>query len=675
LDKNLNLILNLTEGPETKSTSQKVNDSLGQMHRTLGDVKSSASEVLRLQTALVEKEKELQKLRSDRAAAVASGKSTAAIDARGAALTSQKRLTESALGTAKAGFDDSKARLQQSRNIWEKETAIYEREQEKRAQAEARAYKKSEKEREKFINAAKQTLTGLISLAESAALAYASVMHVDDKNVKAWLQWFAAIKSVGQAISGVFGVYKGINSLIKTIAASRALDTAATAANTKAQAQNATAAAAACAAKSCPGGGCTPAGGAPPVAGPAGKGFFAARATPWALTKFAGAVGAGFALGESFNYLRTGETLTSASMGAWNARTEMFKSGQKTEDLEVATRMRRDFKSNRSYNQELDYGQINLRRENEDNNQGVRERLSSRMKLNADGVARGVFRQVDVSGRDLDRRIANADTAYNQAFRAGDSASRSADTETRANGQKMLIEAEDQLIKKMELEIEKKQRALDKEARAQEKILKDAEKFHEANLKWLDKANQKLDKANARFDSMESGLGGMSRSKGKKAIGLYERFRTGDTDGMTTRDLDLIQQSGLIDPSNEDSMNRMRDARGRLLRDKYDSTPGDGGVIDQTIQRREAAVKDKKNAAEGVNLSFDPLIIEQAITVDLKTAQEEQINEYIEKLRPAIEDALKRRDALIIDSFTDKKIQELIQEELQRLEREREAQQ
>jgi hypothetical protein len=119
----------------------------------------------------------------------------------------------------------------------------------------------------------------------------------------------------------------------------------------------------------------------------------------------------------------------------------------------------------------------------------------------------------------------------------------------------------------------------------------------------------------------------------------------------------------------------MRDARGRLLRDKYDSTPGDGGVIDQTIQRREAAVKDKKNAAEGVNLSFDPLIIEQAITVDLKTAQEEQINEYIEKLRPAIEDALKRRDALIIDSFTDKKIQELIQEELQRLEREREAQQ
>lgn len=691
MDKNLNLILNLTEGPESKTTAQKVNDAFGQMHRTLGDVKKEASEALKLTQKQVELERQINELRKQRASAVAAGSSTAAIDARGGALTGELGRIKDARAQSSSKMQSAKDTLQQNRSTWEKESAIYEKEQERRAASAIRAQKKEEKERQKFINASKNALNGLIQLAESAAFAYAAMMNIDEKNVKKWLQWFAAIKSVSSGINGLLGTYKALHTLYKMITAARAAETTAVAANTAAQLINIATSKAACKAKDCGAGGCSgssarsawPAnmggGGVAPVK--PGSGWFspmAMKTSAWGLTKLAGAVGAGFALGEGFNYLRTGETLTSATIGAWNARTSQFKSEDKTRRMENELNISRSYKEGRTYNQDLHYGEVNLRRQNAEHRGDVLSRLESGMRLGTDGMARlpgaDNSSSIDVRGRDIERRLAAATAAESEARSAGGSASRSADVDTRANGMKMLAEAEDQLIKKMEIEIEKKQHALDNEMRAQEKILKSAEKFHAANLKWLDKANSAFEKAAGKADSMLGGLGQMSRSKQKRVLANYDKaVQPGaDLSGMKERELQELLDSGMV--TNEETMQKIRQARMNRLAQQTSGMQG-GEHVTRATEKLEKTNAEKKNAGEAVRMSFDTLVVEQAITVDLKTAQEEQVNQMIETLRPKIEEALKKRDELIVEAFKEEKIKELIEREIDRIEREKEAQQ
>lgn len=672
LDKRLNLILNLTEGPDSRSTAEKVNDSLNEMYKTVERVVGSSKREQEILRELNKEEERRNRLLERRAELVKKGASTSAVDADGARSVAKTRALGTELANTRGQRAADKAQLQEQRKAWEANTKAHEKEEERRAQNAIRAMKKQEKERDKFIRAAKGSLDGLLSLAESAALAYASMMNIDESNVKKWLQWMGAIKSVGAGLKGIYDIYKSVHSVIRMIQAARVAETAATTAATVATKVNTAAELENCAAKSCGlgGGGGKGGGMLGGLKGLGGKikgfGGAAGRAIGQVATKslpvLAGiATFAAAAEGTSrlINIAQGGggrEGIFGATAGmvqAWgssNATADQLKNQQ-----ELSKRI----KNRKSgYDMEMDLGVAERRRENR--LYGVEQREGFAGLYATESKRTSAARVVE-----MERSKALGQNEAELRSK-GSSYANAATEEKRAEGYKMLAQAEEALIQKLKSEIQIKKDSLDAEMRAQEKQLANAQKYYDKSEKWLDKATKKSDELNSKFDKMASGLLGMSRSKGQRALDVRERMASGD-ENVTYREMELARQAGLVNtPEMEE---RARQVEERELRRRGYS----GEYIEKAMEDRKAAEAEKKEAKMEVLMAMEDLNIEQAITVDLKSDHEEQINALVDKLRPQLEEALKRRDEAIVKAFENDRWKAMIEEEINKLKQELEA--
>lgn len=672
MDKRLNLILNLTEGPDSRTTAEKVNDSLQEMYKTVDKIVQGSKreqEILKEQSAELQRQNELWRKRAELAK---QGKSTSAIDAAGAQSVAKSRALGTELGNIRGQRAADKSQLQEQRRAWDNQTKAFEREEEKRAQSAIRAMKKQEKERDKFIRSAKGALDGLLSLAESAALAYASMMNIDESNVKKWLQWMGAIKSVGAGLKGIYDVYKSVHTVIKMLQAARVAETAATTAATLATKANTAAEVENCAAKSaCGGGG---GGGGVPA-----KGGMLSKMKGWGgkLLGGAGRLAAGYGglfLGtaaaaygaiEGISYLTTGKTFTGELIKDWSSSNKSASDLKFQQEAQVRVGNRK-----RGYDLELDLGTSERRRENRGYALDAREKLTSSYSESGEIRRRhptGALAGQSLTEQNINRRIEEAARSEGELRSKGGTLASNATEERRAAGYKLIAEAEEQLIKKLELEVEKKKAAQETEMRAQEKQLKEAEKYYSASEEWLDKATKKADELRSKFDSMAGGLMGMSRGQAQRAIQAREKMSKGED--FTWKEAELARQAGLVNTPEMEA--KYRDAQMRELERTGRSKPGD--YVHRTHEEMKKAEGDEKKAKLEVSLALEDLVIEQAITVELKAEQEQQLDAMIDKIRPQLEEALKRRDEAIVEAFKNERWKAMIEEEVAKLRQELEA--
>ena len=645
LDKKLNLILNLTEGPDSRSTADKVNDSLNEMYKTVEKVVQGSKREREILKELNKEEERRNRLLERRAELVRKGASTSTLDADGARSIAKTRSLGTELANVRGQRASDKSQLQEQRRGWEANTKAYEREEERRAQSAIRAMKKQEKERDKFVRSAKGALDGLLSLAESAALAYASMMNIDDNNVKKWLQWFAAIKSVGQGISGVYQLYKSINQAVQFLTSLRKADTVATAVNTAAVLLNTKAEAANCAArKACrdgDGGG----GGGGSLwdkvkgwgksawgyakkgggwAAAAGRGAWGAATS--ATGSLIGAVGWGIAAGEVFNYARTGETLTGAIGSTWSARTAAQKG---TRDNEI--RASRLEIQRREIARERNSPQFRL----QEAMLGVDARTSQNEALGGIYGTSSSLRGLRRSARSTEAQIFDTNAAAQMAKDYAESPNARAVEADQAR--KKAVELEIQSINKV-LELKKQQQEI--EMRIAQDALKGARAVLDISKNFEDGFKAIADAEKSSRESMVSGALGASRGDVKRGLDALEKVESGGE--LSYREASSLKRSGLA------TTEASRDAIARAEAERVGKKdPRLAARIRQSQQLEEQARDEQAGAKAERQAAQASVDVKQDVLVKLQLEQEKSYDALIEQVAPKLAELVKKRDEII----------------------------
>lgn len=655
LDKKLNLILNLTEGPDSKSTSQAVNEQIGKMHSTLEkmvQLGKKNNELLKEEEATRQR---ISRLSFQHQQAQASGNLRQMSSISSALDSARSNLYDvrSQRADVKSQKSSAQQQLQEQRNAYEKlkalddrETARREKEEERRARSAIRAMKKQEKERDKFVRSAKGALDGLLSLAESAALAYASMMNIDDNNVKKWLQWFAAIKSVGQGISGVYQLYKSINQAVQFLTSLRKADTIATAANTVAVSLNTKAEAANCAARrACEGAGGGEGGGSlldkAKGWGKAAWGY-AKKGGGWAATaargawgaatsatgSLIGAVGWGIAAGEVFNYARTGETLTGAIGSTWSARTAAQKG---TRDNEI--RASRLEIQRREIARERNSPQFRL----QEAMLGVDARTSQNEALGGIYGTSSSLRGLRRSARSTEAQIFDTNAAAQMAKDYAESPNTRAVEADQAR--KKAVELEIQSINKV-LELKKQQQEI--EMRTAQDALKGARAVLDISKNFEDGFKAIADAEKAAREAEASGVLGAKRGDVKRGLDILDKIKANPDAPITYRESQVLQRSGLnLTESEREYVAYAQEQR--------------AGQIDPRLAARMKRSYNTEDAArreqglEGANAITAKANVEvkQDVLVKLQLEQEKSYDALIEQVAPKLAELVKKRDEII----------------------------
>lgn len=662
LDKKLNLILNLTEGPDSRSTADKVNDSLNEMYKTVEKVVQGSKREQEILKELNREEERRNRLLERRAQLTSRGLSTSTLDSEGARSVAKTRSLGAELTNVRGQRATDKAQLQEQRRGWEANTKAYEREEERRAQSAIRAMKKQEKERDKFIRSAKGALDGLLSLAESAALAYASMMNIDDSNVKKWLQWFAAIKSVGQGISGVYQLYKSINQVVQFLTTLRKADTAATIANTVAVALNTKAEQANCAAKAaCSGGGwaadIAKKGawqkvkdiGGKALGGLRGAGGWMARAATASAPFLAAAgtfIGAAEGTSRLINLAQGGggrEGIFGAVGSTWNARTSAQESERKALDLARRTILRNQMVRSQVNSPDYIYSQAQAQRENRNFLADSMGRYASMYSDSGYGAEQRVRAQKAAAGA----------AALNAQELMTRGSSLAATPGGREKGHQMLAASYEEEMRSIEEVIKLK--------KEEQQIVMDAAKKQADSARQLLEFSRALKNVysdiggqfSAAKGEMTQGILSSSRGESRRGFAAAEKLAKDEKYQLTYREAQALEATGLA--NTEERKRAIQAARQREAMRRnpeaarmYGSEAGVQvglGMMGLGVATAAPQVTAKDKTLE---TNFN---VKQEIVVKLERSQASEIDELMKTMQPKFEELLKKRNQELLNAL------------------------
>jgi hypothetical protein len=669
VDKELNLIIKLAEASSNGSEFGRLHANLEKVKTEMRDIgqlqeanNARGKELLRQEAALEQERIRLIKVRADaeKRAAEASenkrafsgfsnvsekfGREAASEHSKASAATAELEKLEGRLKDVRSelsGFNDETNKLDDSlKKTAETGVRTYEkinnaieksaREVERHTTAKNKAY-------QKFFGSLMTGFQSLTSLAKSAALAYAAAMDTDDATVKKWMQWFAAIESVSQALHGIHGVYKSITGALEAL---KKVKTATIGIN----AALAISEAAVCKAQSC--GPSVPGGGS--GGGPAGGGWWgrakgmAGRAARWAGSAMRGigtfatgtggllvaGIAGGIAAGEAFNYATSGETLTGAVGEAWSARSSEQASRRRAEEMERRRPLENDV-TRILYNE-----QINSRTT-------VGERFA-RDASNLTGTADAV---AGMGWRSKKNQLAAMEGQAAASTRASHFLRGSADSMEHIEGGR---EQAAQLRQKAaEEEIQNIQRIIDMQ-RLQQQIKMDAARQDLDILKTRQQMAQQeseffkalVEDAKREKKAVTDAVLGSKPGEVRRGFAARQKAEGGGE--LNYREAMALEQSGLA--TNEALRKAVEEAKEREAMRRTSGMPGAKDTWDRINKDiSDAQFGSDLYGTEARELKAD-VKIAQNIVVSLENKADKEIDELIKTLEPALRSLLDERN-------------------------------
>lgn len=657
MDKELSLILKLVDSPSNASEASRLLENLEKQKTSLRDVNQMLEanalrrqELLRKEAVLVEEATRLEKeaararresetLRSpefrNSAFGQTSSKAAARADDRAADLEKKVSELRASLGGVReeisnisdeyAELDDTQAKVlnngvrayEKLRSEMDKAT----REVERHTLAKGKAY-------QKLFQHIAGGFQSTVSLAKSAALAYASAMDTDDETVKKWLQWFAAIESVSQAITGVYGTYRALRGIMEALNMLRVKDIALAQAQAKAEAL-------VCAAKQCGvGGGDVPTGAGKGAGGLWGRAKSMAGRVGGAIGRFAmsaggqllGAAAAGIALGEVYNYASSGETLTGAIGGAWSARSSEQASRRRAEEMERLRPLRNQVQES-LYNAEYN----------------SRENVAGRLTRSAESGSEAANSIAGMGWTSTANRIRVTQAQYDaseQAARRLRSGAESMETmeggrEQAAEMRKRAAEQELQAVQQL-IELKRLQQQLDMEAAQRDvNAAKTRQQMAEAESEFYKAI---VDDVKREREQVTGRMAGAKGGEIRRGFSAREKAEAGGD--LTYREAMAMKSMGL--DTNEKLRQAVQSAMEREVVRK--GGPQAAEYYERLRQEQEAAQQGSDlYGAEARGAKAD-VKIAQSIVVELKKEQDNELEALMESLEPSLRKLLAERN-------------------------------
>jgi hypothetical protein len=518
------------------------------------------------------------------------------------------------------------------RMVAENERALKRQQKEEEAHTRAvdREIQKRGKLQQKLTSSVISGLSGITSLAKSAALAYAAAMETDEDTVKEWMQWFAAIESVSQALSGINGVYNSIHKTMDTLHKLKRADLALNVLLASSERSL-------CAAKAC-GSAPAPKGILGRVGAGLGKAWrgvaTAGRAAGTFLSGTAGAVlsgvAIGFGAGEVFNYASSGETLTNAVGGAWNARTERNRSQQAVDRMLLERDASEAFYRKSIFSAES-------RAEAASRESGWITEKSDRLTQ----IGSNYKNKKEQLRLAEDSIQASRESAY-KLYTSGESIG--TDPAARERGFKLMAQAREEEMRQIDMLIDKQRLKGQIEMDAAKKNIEIHKTRMEIAQTESDFFNALAKSAKKEREEVVSGLLGSKPGEARRGLAARARLEKDPSTELTYREAIAIEKAGLA--TNKQTKEAVSAAKARRAEEKFGSAPG-GDLIG-----RLAAEQASLEEAAGVS-SVDAALVRadvkvaQDIVIKLEKNQEKEMDALIKSLEPKLKMLLDDRNRLI----------------------------